>query len=92
MHLSLCIVLVIIVVLLLSVSCNEAFNGGPADHDKKRIVETALANKNVFDKHAGSFAKAKSIISGIDNVTYEDFRVLNNNGQFTQSKLMSVLS
>ena len=88
---SICIVL-IIVILFASISCNEAFNGGPSNADKQRIVNTALNNQHLFDKKRGSFNEAKSYISGLDNITYEDFRTLHYNGNFNRDSLMNAIS
>ena len=89
------VLLSLIVVLIILVAANwplESFDGGPNNKQIIEIVDVAMKNPEVFDPKNGEYMKARNIITGIDNVTYEDFRQLKSAGKFDRDNLTSALS
>lgn len=90
-YLSIIIVLLLFIVVLCFVR-PEGFNGGPSLETQRKMVDTALQNPHLFDSRRGSYMEASKLISGLDNVTYEDFRTMYNKGRFTPSHLYSAFT
>jgi hypothetical protein len=63
----------------------------PSEKGRMALARDVIANPKLFSNRDTGFINAKNTLSWLDPITYEDFRVLNKNSQFTLNNVASAL-
>jgi hypothetical protein len=84
------VIITLLTLLLIHNTTTEYLINKPSNEVKKKLSKDIISNKHLFGSNS-SFENARSRLTWLDAITYEDARILYNDNQLNSTNMMNYL-